>query len=450
MSVHGDDDAHNGLNALNNLPPALPARPNRVERPTSSIAVDKFRSGVDDFEEYGEILERGIKVATNVRDATELGLLCKDWLPLKLDAPALAVLRQANVAADWKDLKEELIALLVDPQEKYKWQARLTTIKWDQKESFHALASRVRRAVNKFDKDMPQEFKEREYYQRFCDALPKYYRSAIHMGCAPTERNIENAKELALRAQIACAEPNGESKSVTFEDTGFAAASMDDPSGGDRVSGVERSLAAILTTVEGIAAGQRRLEDRIVALEERNRIEDQARNSRSRYQNSSGRQSPSGYGSPGYQSPSGNRDYRNQNRGYSPSNDRQQNQQNRDNRDNRDSRNYRGDGASGGYQRGQSPNQNQSNGSRNQDGNRNRSSNNARRSNNDRRDNRDSNGNRSNNQRDGGGRSENYRAIQTEDEDSDPGVNSDEAEALCAMMAEQMLRAKSRSKRSGN
>ena len=434
MSVHGDDDA----------PPALPARPNRVERPTSSIAVDKYRSGVDDFEEYGEILERGIKVATNVRDATELGLLCKDWLPLKLDAPALAILRQANGAADWKDLKEELIALLVDPQEKYKWQARLTTIKWDQKESFHALASRVRRAVNKFDKDMPQAFKEREYYQRFCDALPKYYRSAIHMGCAPTERNIDNAKELALRAQIACAEPNGESKSVAFEDTGFAAASMDDPSGGDRVSGVERSLAAILTTVEGVAAGQRRLEDRIVALEERNRIEEQARNSRNRYQNPSGRQSPSGYRSPGYQSPSGNRDYRNQNGGYSPSNDRQQNQQNRDNR------NYRGDGASGGYQRGQSPSQNRDGGSRNQDGNRNRSSNNARRSNNDRRDNRESNGDRSNNQRDGGGRSENYRAIQTEDEDSDANVDSDEAEALCAMMAEQMLKAKSRSKRSGN
>ena len=103
----GDDD---------NVPPANPIpRPNRVERPTSSIAVDKYRTGVDDFEEYGEILERGIKVATNVRDATELGLLCKDWLPLKLDAPALAILRQADRNADWPTLKEELIALLVEP-----------------------------------------------------------------------------------------------------------------------------------------------------------------------------------------------------------------------------------------------------------------------------------------------------------------------------------------------
>ena len=86
MSVHGDDEDQ--LRALAALP-----RQHRVERPTSSIAVDKFRSGVDHFEEYGDILERGIKVATNVQDPDELGLLCKDWLQLKLEAPALAILR---------------------------------------------------------------------------------------------------------------------------------------------------------------------------------------------------------------------------------------------------------------------------------------------------------------------------------------------------------------------
>ena len=374
MSVHGDDD---------NLPPANP-RPNRVERPTSSIAVDKFRSGVDDFEEYGDILERGIKVATNVQDPDELGLLCKDWLQLKLDAPALAIWRQANHNADWPTLKEELIALLVDPQEKYKWQARLTTIKWDQKESFHALASRIRRAVNKFDKDMPQSFKDREYYQRFCDALPKYYRSAIHMGCKPSERNIENAKELALRAQIACSELTCETKSVTFEETSFAAASMNDSININRIISVERSLEAILSSVESLAAGQRRLEERISAIEERYRQEDQQL-----YQNLSNYSTRDQYSDPR-------------------------------NRNNSDTRGYHGP--------------------QNQDGN-------SRRSNNGRRENNSSGGGRSNTQRNSGGRNSDYRAIQTEDEESD--LNSDEAEALCAMMAEQMLKSKSKSKRSG-
>ena len=388
MSVHGDDD-DNQVRA----PAALP-RQHRVERPTSSIAVDKFRSGVDDFEEYGEILERGIKVATNVQDPDELGLLCKDWLRLKLDAPALAILRQANTNASWPNLKEELIALLVDPQERYKWQARLTTIKWDQKESFHALASRVRRAVNKFDKDMPQSFKDREYYQRFCDALPKYYRSAIHMGCKPSERNIENAKELALRAQIACSELNGESKSVTFEETSFVAAAMNDSINIDRITSVERSLEAILSSVEDIAAGQRRLEERVSAIEERYHREEQQM-----YQNLS---NPS------------TRNQRSDPRICV----------------NSDTRGYHGDRATSGYRRDQ-----------NQD------NNNSRRPNDGRREKNNSGGGRSNTQRGNGGRNSDYCATQMEDEESD--LNSDEAEALCAMMAEQMLRAKSKSKRSG-
>ena len=82
------------------------------------------------------------------------------------------------------------------------------------------------------------------------------------MGCKPSERNIENAKELALRAQIACSELNGESKSVTFEKTSFVAAAMNDSINIDRITSVERSLEAILSSVEDIAAGQRRLRHR--------------------------------------------------------------------------------------------------------------------------------------------------------------------------------------------
>ena len=185
-------------------------------RGTSSIGVQGYRSG-QDFEEYVELFEKGVKLATNASTTQEADRLCLEWLPLKLDAAALAVYKQARKDT-WAHLKEDLISLLVDPQEKYKWQARITTIKWDGKESFHALASRIMRAVNKFDKEMPQAFKDRDYYQRFCDALPKYFRQAVHMGCKPDERNIDNAKELALRAQVAIADPQSDNKSVAFEE----------------------------------------------------------------------------------------------------------------------------------------------------------------------------------------------------------------------------------------
>ena len=119
-----------------------------------------------------ELFEKAVKLATNVRDDATLHYLYKEWLPLKLDNAAHAILDQA-AKTEWPQLKDELIGLLVDPQEKYKWQAKLTTIKWDGKESFHTLASRVKRAVDKFDKDMPDKFKKREYFFWFCATFKK-------------------------------------------------------------------------------------------------------------------------------------------------------------------------------------------------------------------------------------------------------------------------------------
>ena len=262
-------------------------------RGTSSIGVEDYVSG-QDFEEYADLFVSGVKLATNARDQQEVDDLCLQWLPLKLDAPALAVYKQADKTS-WSALKEDLIKLLVDPQEKFKWQARLTTIKWDGKESFHALASRVKRAVDKYDKEMPQAFKDRDYYQRFCDALPKYYRGAIHMGCNADERNIDNAKELALRAQLAIADPPG--KTLALEGASastepFTGAAMRD----NHISAVERTLSAMQDEIEDLAAMVRKLDQRLEKLEHYlSRIEDRdgctnydSRDYRETHQNSRG------------------------------------------------------------------------------------------------------------------------------------------------------------------
>ena len=269
MSDNEDDAARALANANLRQQPQI--------RGTSSIGVEDYVSG-QDFEEYVDLFVSGVKLATNARDQQEVDNLCLQWLPLKLDAPALAVYKQADKSS-WSALKEDLIKLLVDPQEKFKWQARLTTIKWDGRESFHALASRIKRAVNKYDKEMPQAFKDRDYYQRFCDALPKYYRGAIHMGCNADERNIDNAKELALRAQLAIADPPGETKTLALDEPlapaePFTGAAMGD----DPFSAVERTLSAIQDEIEDLAAMVRKLNRRVEKLEDcLSQIEDRDR-----------------------------------------------------------------------------------------------------------------------------------------------------------------------------
>ena len=126
----------------------------RQERGASSINVRDFNASQDDFEQWVELFEKAVKLATNVRDTPTLRSLFLEWLPLKLHSSAYVTYLQATSTA-WPDLKEELIGLFIDPQERYKWQAKYTTIKWDGKESFHNLAARVVQAVNRYDKEMP-------------------------------------------------------------------------------------------------------------------------------------------------------------------------------------------------------------------------------------------------------------------------------------------------------
>lgn len=237
----------------------------RDVKATSALAVEKYKSGIDDFEEWVDLFEKAVKLATNVRDDNILPYLYREWLPLKLDSTALAARRQVT-AAGWIQIKEELAALLVDPQERYKWQVKLQTIKWDGKESFHALAARVTRAVNKFDKDMPDAFKTREYFFRFRSAFKKPWRKVIDLGCRANERTIENAKDVALRYQLTLADEDGDdradepTKSVTFAGATLHA---------DRATGIETSLAGIAMQLENLSLTMRSQDERLARVEDR-------------------------------------------------------------------------------------------------------------------------------------------------------------------------------------
>ena len=54
--------------------------------------------------------------------------------------------------------------LLIDEVEIYKWRAMKSQILWDGKESFQALATRVKRTVDKYEKELTNASKEWAYF----------------------------------------------------------------------------------------------------------------------------------------------------------------------------------------------------------------------------------------------------------------------------------------------
>jgi len=151
-----------------------------TDKATSTIPVDTFRTSHDDFDEWIKLFEQAVVLGTGVTEADRKIQLWKSWLPYKLDDEARIILRSITTQV-YADIKTELQKLLIDPQEAYNWQTNRSTIQWDGKESFHALAVRVQRAVDKYD---PESSKPKEYFFRFRQALPKKYRNAIDLGCA--------------------------------------------------------------------------------------------------------------------------------------------------------------------------------------------------------------------------------------------------------------------------
>ena len=293
----------------------------RQERGASSINVRDFRPDEDDFESWVLLFEKAVKLATNVRERQALYELFMEWLPLKLHSTAYATYRQAT-STTWPALKKELIGLFIDPQERYKWQAKHTTIKWDGKESFHHLAARVIQAVDKFDKGMPDEFKTREYFFRFRDAFKKPMRQVIDMGCPANNRTIEMAKEVALRFQLSSADDDGDAIDPEPVAVAFAGANLHS----DRATSLETAMAGITTQLENMAVSMRRMNDKLGDIEGRLSAVEGNRRGRD---NSRGSQS-GGYRNSNSRYPSNNRNIGRQgdgrsNTGYDRRNDNRRN-----------------------------------------------------------------------------------------------------------------------------
>ena len=170
--------------------------------PVLSLPINKFRSEIDDFDDWIHMFEKTVDMCHNTADANRRQELYRNWLPLKLDDKA-RLTHSGITGANWAEIKTEFKKALIDPQDEYNWRARRMTIIWDGIESFQALATRVKRSVDKYDEEC---VKEREYFFRFRLALPPDYRRAIDIGCAKERRNIDEARSIAERIHLANAE----------------------------------------------------------------------------------------------------------------------------------------------------------------------------------------------------------------------------------------------------
>ena len=240
-----------------------------TERATSSIAVDSFRSSEDDFGEWITLFEDSVVLATGVTDNDRKKALLLKWLPFKLDDQAKTVFRSI-ASVDYAVVKDELKALLIDQQEAYAWQTNKTYLQWDGKESFHALAVKIRRAVDKYD---PDSAKVKEYFFRFRQALPKRYRTAIDLGCAEDKRNIDEAKKIAMRLQLTEIDDD-KGKEVAFTGASMAddrlkSLEMDFQNMDLRMGSVEGKLDTVNETLKELVAKRKRQESSLERYESR-------------------------------------------------------------------------------------------------------------------------------------------------------------------------------------
>ena len=387
------------------------------ERGASSIPCNDFQSGKEDFASWIEKFQSAVNVATNASTDARKHALYLLWLPLKLDEEARAVLKQVPQGTNYTDTITLMKDLLIDEVEVYKWKAMKSQITWDGKESFQALSTRVKCAVDKYEKELTNENKAWAYFFRFRAALPEVYQDFIDVSLPKDSKTIDNAKELALRVQMTQRDKTSEAKHVAF--TGAAMAD-------DRIHALELEMAKLNTRFDQGDRSSNQRSDQPQSGDRYDRSPSRDRDGYQRYSGSSSR----------YRSPTPNRGryevrYPQRNNGYSrdrcdSGNDRNRYQQRdyspryspryrspspRDSyrpyqsgRDNRDDTMYR-PRESRQSQRGRSPSPrggNRSNYNRND-----------------------------NNQRSPSQNREQFRAIQTADEDSDYGDLDDATLNAC-------------------
>ena len=188
-----------------------------------------------------------MELATGVTDADRKAVLLKKWLPLKLNAAARMILKSCNLAADWEVLIAEFKSKLVTPQEKYSWRSGKKKTIWNGRESFHVLAERAKRTVDRYEDDP----REKDYFQEFRQALPRNYQQAIDYGIEGAE-TLEKAKKIALRLQAALSgsEPDESAGAVGGKSVSFVGGSMSE----DWMDSMERGIQKLTVSMENQGA----------------------------------------------------------------------------------------------------------------------------------------------------------------------------------------------------
>ena len=224
-----------------------------TERAATNIPVDPYTADLD-FDEWVETFEAAVEVATNPADVDRKHVLCKKWLPIKLDDRTRKIYNNCakGDAVTWTALKAELKRLLVSPEEKYNWRSGRIQVVWDGKESFHALGTRVTRMVDKHE-DTPRAG---DYFHNFRKALPAPYQQAIDWGA--NAETLDEAKRLAFKYQTVLAgkEDDDSARGATAtKSVGFIGAAKDD----DRLKAIELTLQGMSLRLGNLEEEQKKI-----------------------------------------------------------------------------------------------------------------------------------------------------------------------------------------------
>ena len=224
---------------------------NMAARPPHSIPVSKFQYGGDeDFDEWIQSFEEACIAASHPADVDAKHKIFLEWLPLKLEAQALALYRQ-KTKVDYLDVKEEMRKLLVDPHEAFNWKANPRAFLWDGKTPLHSVAAYIQRKVDKNEKGLGGDAKKEAHFFRFRQAMANFpeYRSAIDLACGEKDQTMENALEIAKRLQRSKAEEpmNG---SLGGQGKAYTAAASIPSEDRERIKMLELGLAKLTTQLE--------------------------------------------------------------------------------------------------------------------------------------------------------------------------------------------------------
>ena len=213
-----------------------------ANRVINSLPIEEFQSGTDDFESWIELFDTAIAITYKGATDQDKEIAARQWLPLKLDDQARLTL--SNVTGeDWATLKNNLQKALIDPQDEERWNSRTPFITWDGVESFQSLATRVKRATDRFHRGD----KEQEYYNRFDQALPFDYNLAFSFNIPKENRTIENALPIAERVRASLLK-NKEKETATSNALFFTGAAMSN----DEIEPLEQRMRSVTSRLENM------------------------------------------------------------------------------------------------------------------------------------------------------------------------------------------------------